>query len=38
MRAFTLKLAIGLALAGLVAAVHAHGGPLHETLMRLHGH
>ena len=38
MRAVTLKLAIGLALAGLVAAVHAHGGPLHETLMRLHGH
>ena len=37
MRAFSLRLAIGLALAGLAAAVHAHGGPLHETLMRLHG-
>ena len=37
MRGFSLKLAIGLALAGLAAAVHAHGGQLHETLMRLHG-
>ena len=37
MRGFTLKLAIGLALAGLAAAAHAHGGPLHEMLMHLHG-
>ena len=37
MRGFSLKLAIGLALAGLLAAAHAHGGPFHEALMHLHG-
>lgn len=38
MRAFTLKLAVGLALVGLVAAAHSHGGgAFHQALMQLHG-
>ncbi len=38
MRTFTLRLAVGLALAGLIAAAHSGGGgALHQALMRLHG-
>ena len=38
MRTWSLRLMVGLALAGIAAAAHAHGGPFHDTLMQLHGH
>ena len=38
MRVFTLRLAVGLTLAGLVAAAYSNnGGALHQALMQLHG-
>ena len=38
MRVFTLRLAVGLVLAGLVAAAHTNGGgAVHDFLMQVHG-
>ena len=36
MKVFTLRLAAGLAIAGLAIAAHTNG-PLHQALMHLHG-
>jgi len=37
MKLFTIRAAIGLAVAGLAIAAHVAGGPLYDALRRLHG-